>query len=687
VGASAGASASEKRKDNNTSQQRDRDREAKDRAWLEPLSAWMEKETTARLDRMVIRIQSLVRGVLGKAYVRQIHLDIADGKRFGRHHALAAKKCQSAIRMLLGRMRGVRRAQTFLIKYDPYEGQHYWYHPSTNVTSWERPKILQSRRIVGGWPVYVYECRCVPLPPIGLEMVAKCSMCKGAHATISCKQCDDSFCRLCYDTTHARGMRLGHSPGKIPYCSYCKLQMASKYCNTCFLSKPKPGSVQEILTGHEKGFYCDSCFAEEHDEGLRVVRTIERKLADRMVVFKSRDAYLVSQQIHRQMTVKHRYDCLIALCEECNNRAAFWRCADCRQIFCGLCLMGLHNPQGPFKNHSADPLPYYTPQMHERFLNDQREQILRVRMERLQEELEMRKDRRYMRSVVVVQAWWRGIKARRQDEIRRRRRRVRIAWRARREETRKVRSRVLYQLMDFVGVAPRLETDTREEVVLKRVPFWLRHRARMFIWENQADWGHYRVSRTDPQKGVPKRGFEVGEVGDLQQQAVYGGVRLPGLIYMRPGKSSHETQYDLKGLPEETISVGCLVRVKSRVFRVEAIGERRLTLDRKWRGDLTYSKTPTPEVIYTVPSQPGQPTQYFYRSKFSLTRFAMTSLAARLAFRSQRRLWMWQASWCLGVARRCRGWGLDQAAIDWKHAAEELMRVANVADLYLESAR
>ena len=51
---------------------------------------------------------------------------------------------------------------------------------------------------------------------------------------------------------------------------------------------------------------------------------------------------------------------------------------------------------------------------------------------------------------------------RRTDEVRRRRRRIRLAWRARREETKRVRSRVLYQLMDFVGAAPRLQTDTIE---------------------------------------------------------------------------------------------------------------------------------------------------------------------------------------------------------------------------------
>ena len=178
------------------SQQHERDREAKDRVWLEQVSQWMDKETTARLGKMVTRIQSLIRKVLAKVRVRVIKWEIANHLRFGRHHSIAAKKIQSIIRMFLGRMRCVRRAQTFIIKYDPYEGQHYWFHPSTNITSWERPKVLQARRQdTAGWPLHVYECRCIPLPPIGLEMVAKCSTCKQSHATLTCKQCDDSYCR------------------------------------------------------------------------------------------------------------------------------------------------------------------------------------------------------------------------------------------------------------------------------------------------------------------------------------------------------------------------------------------------------------------------------------------------------------------------------------------------------------
>jgi len=107
----------------------------------------------------------------------------------------------------------------------------------------------------------------------------------------------------------------------------------------------------------------------------------------------------------------------------------------------------------------------------------------------------------------------------------------------------------------------------------------------------------------------------------------------------------------------------------------------------QWRGDITYSTEATTEVLYRLPHQPAQPTHRYYWSKFFFTQATLTSPVARLFFRSQRRFWMLQASWCLGVARRCRAWGLDQAAIDWKNAADQVLRIANVADLYLDSTR
>jgi hypothetical protein len=69
--------------------------------------------------------------------------------------------------------------------------------------------------------------------------------------------------------------------------------------------------------------------------------------------------------------------------------------------------------------------------------------------------------------------------------------------------------------------------DNREEVALKKVPIFLRHRARKFIWNNRSDWDFYRDF--DIKKGVPKRGFDVGTIQELQ---VHMGVYIHMYILM-----------------------------------------------------------------------------------------------------------------------------------------------------------
>jgi hypothetical protein len=41
----------------------------------------------------------------------------------------AAIICQSVVRLFLARVKVIKRARVFLIKYDPYETPSYWYHP------------------------------------------------------------------------------------------------------------------------------------------------------------------------------------------------------------------------------------------------------------------------------------------------------------------------------------------------------------------------------------------------------------------------------------------------------------------------------------------------------------------------------------------------------------------------------
>src|SRR5262249_19752215 len=95
--------------------------------------------------------------------------------------------------------------------------------------------------------------------------------------------------------------------------------------------------------------------------------------------------------------------------------------------------------------------------------------------------------------ILLIQKWWRmvmyGFVGRKEFVIRRRR--LRRVYRAHKKEDVNLRSKWPYRWRDFLGIAPSLQTDTREETVLRGLAFPERQRAREYIWNNVADWGFY----------------------------------------------------------------------------------------------------------------------------------------------------------------------------------------------------
>ena len=100
------------------------------------------------------------------------------------------------------------------------------------------------------------------------------------------------------------------------------------------------------------------------------------------------------------------------VCEECHWRASSWRCRDCRQIYCSKCLLGLHSLGGPFSKHSAEPLPYFTPDMHKRFEEEELAYKLRAKSELLKHQRLEAEEKLKLESAVKLQAWWRMIMGR-----------------------------------------------------------------------------------------------------------------------------------------------------------------------------------------------------------------------------------------------------------------------------------
>lgn len=248
------------------------------------------------------------------------------------------------------------------------------------------------------------------------------------------------------------------------------------------------------------------------------------------------------------------------------------------------------------------------------------------------------------------------------------RKKIRLKYFLRKQQTKSIRNQLRYKIRDFFGMAPHLRTDTKEESSLKSIPWFLRHRARKFIWPNQSDWGFYRVTPNDPRKGVPKRGFEVGTITELADQALYGGFRLPGGVIMSPKDSTHRTVTDMSILNEKIIPLGSLVRIRDQIFQVISIGENSIELDRKWRG--TAKDTALPIALYRLPSEPGESQRRFYTALYRLSKFALTSPTAALYYSIHTQSALCAAGRCVWIARLCHGVGLEQGARDWVVCAE-----------------
>ena len=248
------------------------------------------------------------------------------------------------------------------------------------------------------------------------------------------------------------------------------------------------------------------------------------------------------------------------------------------------------------------------------------------------------------------------------------RKKIRLKYFLRKQQTKSIRNQLRYKVRDFFGLAPHLRTDTKEESALKNIPWFLRHRARKFIWPNQSDWGFYRVSSTDPRKGVPKKGFQVGTISELADQALCGGFRLPGGVIVSPKESTHRTVTDMSILNENIIPAGSLVRIRNQIFRVISIGENSIELDRKWRGTARDSSVPL--VMYRLPSEPGESQRRLYTMLYRLSKFALTSPTAATYYSLHTQGALYAAGRCVGLARLCHSVGLEQGARDWVACAE-----------------
>lgn len=518
----------------------------------------------------------------------------------------------------------------------------------------------------------------IALPEEGLENVINCSYCSRA-AEVNCCECEDSMCRVCYDSMHCKGARLKHRSMKIPTCSYCKFQVATKSCLTCIITEPPRGTIRESVNEADRGLYCDTCFIHEHDSNEKALSLHkQRRKGLKNILAYSTQAYLIDQYLHQKIITSHYFEDMVQSCEECCTRSSTWRCQDCNQVYCSSCLVGLHSMGGPFARHKAEQLPYFTPDMHVSFKEDISKQLFQQKMEKLNKVEKARREEHQRHSAIKLQSWWRmimyGHLGRR--EMKRRRRRLRSAGRAYKRDTLQTRSTPHYKLLDLFGLAPHLPTDTVEQNVLRELNVFEKCAAREFIHENKEDWGYFRVSRTIPRKGVPKRGFHWGTPEELEEQAVKGGYRLPGRVLVVPGEQIFNTTCDLTNI----VKPGEYVRIRSRIFGVVRVTSAQIRLNRFWRaGDSAAKPDEEGELMYRAPLYKDEPRKAEYRRRYLAYALAVENPVTQAAFAVYRAYCARMMRFSLYMVRTNRRNGMKEEEQTWRaasvHYADEVRRV------------
>ncbi|KAJ1425251.1 hypothetical protein B484DRAFT_451176 [Ochromonadaceae sp. CCMP2298] len=627
----------------------------RDEVWMAPVLLWMEVESKARVGVFATRIQCLVR----KRFARSSkQLRVVERKRqhTAAHLSVYACRIQSLARKTRDRLRVAEAAQRTITKYIPHFGEAYWFNPKTMVTSVKKPKIL----------AYL-EAYTIALPEEGLENQVYCYFCN-QPADVNCLECEDSYCKVCFESLHCKGQRTRHSSERIPKCSYCRFQVATKSCLGCILYPPAKGHIRESVNEAERSYYCDTCFVFEHDSNDKALQLHRQHRKDlKHVLCCSREATLVGQYLRQRIVTSHHYEDLVQTCEECDWRSSAWRCTDCSQVYCSPCLVGLHSIGGPFASHHAELLPFFTPAMHKSFKHDIVTQTIQTKLEKLQI---VERDRRLLhhtRVATKVQSWWRMVagKAQARKHISLVRRKQRIHHRARRQENLKVRSGVLFKVQSALGVAPALHTDTPEEAALRPLNAFQREAARHFAYANVEDWGAYRTSRTEPRKGTPSTGYDVGSPAELADQALNGGYRLPGRVVVQSGAQEFLTSLNLT----RVLRPGEYVRVRERIFGVVKVAPQSVTVNRFWLAGDALIDEEEGDVMYRVPIYLGEPRRLEYRARYLAYAIAMENPLTQAGISASKYYASRMMTFSLYMVRTNRRNGMALEADAWRSAS------------------
>ena len=126
---------------------------------------------------------------------------------------------QVLARKYISRVTVIKMAERIYVKYvDPSTDEPYWSNPRTKRVSWVKPKIFGKTSDVSHPTI---------LPHKGTEFLVMCVNCGDQACALVCNNCDDAFCKTCFDALHTKGTRVNHKPNAIPTCRECDYQVST----------------------------------------------------------------------------------------------------------------------------------------------------------------------------------------------------------------------------------------------------------------------------------------------------------------------------------------------------------------------------------------------------------------------------------------------------------------------------
>lgn len=166
----------------------------------------------------------------------------------------------------------------------------------------------------------------------------------------------------------------------------------------------------------------------------------------------------------------HHWEWLVEKCVQCEDWATKWRCDQCEDHYCTRCFRDMHR-KGRLAYHTCVNLPYYTHELHRRYLLGVARREEAARMEKVEAFMAAKQREKEIWAIGLLQRIWRGRTVRLETKrlMKTKRRQAARNYKQRKKDDQE-RKKVTYKLANAFGLATTLKSDGTYERDMRGVP-------------------------------------------------------------------------------------------------------------------------------------------------------------------------------------------------------------------------